>query len=174
MWRASCGPASWATSKLRTGPRPPRRADRRGRAAAPSGGEGRGRRHEDDGHVPRVRRADAESAARVARDPARGPHAVGEIGKAFNAHRGLPKPRGIKWLDQYLKQYGMRKRDSGNRSRFFIEVADGKRSEDNSAPPLSDDERLANTNTSPGTVVVSFRPRGAAQWTARSPSRPRS
>ena len=35
--------------------------DRRGRAAAPSGGEGRGRRHEDDGHVPRVRRADAQA-----------------------------------------------------------------------------------------------------------------
>ena len=49
----------------------------------------------------------------------------GEIDRFFNAHRGLPKPRGIKWLDQYLKQYGMRKRDSGNRSYFFIEVADG-------------------------------------------------
>ena len=49
----------------------------------------------------------------------------GEIDRFFNAHRGLPKPRGIKWLDQYLKQYGMRKRDSGNRSYFFSEVADG-------------------------------------------------
>lgn len=49
----------------------------------------------------------------------------GEIDRFFNAHKELPKPQGIKWLDQYLKQYGMRKRDSGNKSYFFIEVADG-------------------------------------------------
>ena len=105
--------ASAAARLVAAGGPPPRREPEQARVAAPS----KAADTSAEAVAPTLRALRAWLGGRP-----EGRMRSGEIDRFFNAHRGLPKPRGIKWLDQHLKQYGMRKKDSGNRSYFFIEI----------------------------------------------------